>query len=110
MASQSGSVFDPTLPRKKVTKSKILVIGVGDLGCELLKWLVTSGFSDIEIVSAIIINIKIVIFQAFLSSQIDLDMTDKDRSEKSRAKMASESALTLNPKVQIKTYNDSITT
>jgi len=39
---------------KKVATSKILVVGAGGIGCELLKNLVLVGFGDIEIV-----NIKI---------------------------------------------------
>jgi len=36
--------------REKVTKSKILVVGAGGIGCELLKNLVLTGFVDIETV------------------------------------------------------------
>jgi molybdopterin/thiamine biosynthesis adenylyltransferase len=34
----------------KVKAAKILVVGAGGIGCELLKNLVLSGFCDIEIV------------------------------------------------------------
>jgi ubiquitin-like 1-activating enzyme E1 B len=34
----------------KITRSKILVIGAGGIGCELLKNVVLTGFVDIEII------------------------------------------------------------
>lgn len=52
MAAQVAGVFEPMLS-DKVTTSKILVVGAGGIGCELLKNLVMSGFADIEIVSSI---------------------------------------------------------
>ena len=35
---------------KKIQTSKILVVGAGGIGCELLKNLVMTGFEDIEII------------------------------------------------------------
>lgn len=49
MAAQIAGVLVPTL-QEKVNNSKILVVGAGGIGCEVLKNLVMSGFSDIEIV------------------------------------------------------------
>lgn len=37
--------------REKILSSKLLVVGAGGIGCEILKNLVMCGFKDIEIVS-----------------------------------------------------------
>jgi len=50
MAAAINGVFPPTL-QELVKKSKVLVVGAGGIGCEVLKNLVLSGFTDIEIVS-----------------------------------------------------------
>lgn len=50
MAAVISGVFEPTL-QQKINESKILVVGAGGIGCEVLKNLVMSGFPDIEIVS-----------------------------------------------------------
>lgn len=50
MAASVDGVFVPSLA-DKIKTSKILVVGAGGIGCEILKNLVMSGFKDIEIVS-----------------------------------------------------------
>lgn len=52
MAASIAGVFEENV-QKKVVESKILVVGAGGIGCEVLKNLVLSGFNDIEIVSII---------------------------------------------------------
>jgi ubiquitin-like 1-activating enzyme E1 B len=50
MAAEIHGVFKEDL-QKKVLDSKLLVVGAGGIGCEILKNLVMCGFKDIEIVS-----------------------------------------------------------
>lgn len=52
MAASVNGVFEQSLA-DKIKTSKILVVGAGGIGCEILKNLVMSGFKDIEIVSCL---------------------------------------------------------
>ena len=49
MAASINGVFTTTL-QEKIKASKLLVVGAGGIGCEILKNLVLSGFPEIEIV------------------------------------------------------------
>ena len=49
MASSVKGILSDDLCNK-ITNSKVLVVGAGGIGCELIKNLVLTGFNDIEVV------------------------------------------------------------
>lgn len=49
MVARIAGVFDEKLT-EAIANSKILVVGAGGIGCEILKNLVLTGFPQIEIV------------------------------------------------------------
>ncbi|XP_055540431.1 SUMO-activating enzyme subunit 2 [Wyeomyia smithii] len=100
MAAQLEGIFEPDL-QKKIADSKILVVGAGGIGCEILKNLVLSGFQDIEIIDLDTIDVS------NLNRQF---LFHKEHVGKSKANVARQSALSFNPNVKIKAYHDSITT
>lgn len=100
MAAQVAGVFEPEL-QEKIANSKLLVVGAGGIGCEILKNLVLSGFQDIEIIDLDTIDVS------NLNRQF---LFHKEHVGKSKANVARESALSFNPNVKIKAYHDSITT
>uniref|UniRef100_U5EXW5 SUMO-activating enzyme subunit n=1 Tax=Corethrella appendiculata TaxID=1370023 RepID=U5EXW5_9DIPT len=102
MAAQltGGSVFEKSL-QEKIHDSKVLVVGAGGIGCEILKNLVMCGFQDIEIIDLDTIDVS------NLNRQF---LFHKEHVGKSKANVARESALSFNPNVKITAYHDSITT
>lgn len=50
MAAHVDGIFDNST-QEKIKDCKLLVVGAGGIGCELLKTLVLTGFEDIHVVS-----------------------------------------------------------
>lgn len=86
--------------RELIPTAKILVVGAGGIGCEVLKNLALSGFSDIEIIDLDTIDVS------NLNRQF---LFRKEHVGKSKAEVAKESILNYNPDISIKAYHDSIT-
>jgi ubiquitin-like 1-activating enzyme E1 B len=97
MAHVAG-VFDTSLT-KSITDSKILMVGAGGIGCELLKNIVLTGFKDIEIIDLDTIDVS------NLNRQF---LFQKQHVGKSKSAVARESALRFAPDAKIKAYHDSI--
>lgn len=67
--------FFPSNLYEAVSKSKILVVGAGGIGCELIKNLVLSGFRDIDIVGS---NLpRIVMFISLPRKALRLNLSDR---------------------------------
>lgn len=97
MAHVAG-VFKDTLT-KSISESKVLMVGAGGIGCELLKNIVLTGFKDIEIIDLDTIDVS------NLNRQF---LFQKQHVGKSKSAVAKESALRFAPDAKIKAYHDSI--
>ncbi|KAK7114229.1 hypothetical protein V1264_000319 [Littorina saxatilis] len=82
-----------------VKNSKILVVGAGGIGCEVLKDLVLTGFKTIEVIDLDTIDVS------NLNRQF---LFRKEHVKKSKSQVARESVLKFNPDVDIKAYHDSV--
>jgi len=82
-----------------VENSKILVVGAGGIGCELLKNLVLTGFKDIEVIDLDTIDVS------NLNRQF---LFQKRHVGKSKAQVARESALRFNPDASITARHDNV--
>ncbi|KAM3869892.1 SUMO-activating enzyme subunit 2 isoform 2-T2 [Diretmus argenteus] len=78
---------------------KVLVVGAGGIGCELLKNLVLAGFKNIEVIDLDIIDVS------NLNRQF---LFQKKHVGKSKAQVAKESVLQFCPTANITAYHDSI--
>lgn len=99
MAAAIDGVFPATL-QELVKRIKVLVVGAGGIGCEVLKNLVLSGFTEIEIIDLDTIDLS------NLNRQF---LFHREHVGKSKARVARESALSFNPDANITAYHDSVT-
>lgn len=116
----TNPVFNAELGAK-VNGTKLLVVGAGGIGCELLKNLVLTGFKDITVVSSPLFLKKLRAFHdTRICSQIDLDTIDVTNLNRqflfqrqhvgmSKSKVARESVLQFVPDAKVEALHDSIT-
>jgi ubiquitin-like 1-activating enzyme E1 B len=90
MASSSSSV---------IKDAKVLMVGAGGIGCELLKTLALSGFSDIHIIDMDTIEVSNLNRQ-FLFRQSHVGQ--------SKAKVARDAVLKFRPKINITSYHANV--
>ncbi|CAG8446304.1 10195_t:CDS:10 [Gigaspora rosea] len=84
---------------EKVKSCRVLMVGAGGIGCELLKNLVMSGFNQIELVDLDTIDLS------NLNRQF---LFQKQHIKKSKAQVARESALKFNPNANIVAHHANI--
>eukprot|EP01097_Dermamoeba_algensis_P010401 TRINITY_DN767_c0_g1_i1.p1 TRINITY_DN767_c0_g1~~TRINITY_DN767_c0_g1_i1.p1 ORF type:complete len:360 (+),score=89.61 TRINITY_DN767_c0_g1_i1:106-1185(+) len=84
---------------KRIQESRVLVVGAGGIGCELLKNLVLTGFREIEIIDLDTIDLS------NLNRQF---LFRKHHIGKSKALVAKESALKFNPHANISSFQGNI--
>lgn len=84
---------------KEIIESKILVVGAGGIGCELLKNLVLSGFKHIEIIDLDTIDVSNLNRQFLFRSH---------HVGKSKSEIARETALKFNPSCNIIAHHGKI--
>lgn len=94
MAASIAGVFPPEM-ENLIKESKILLVGAGGIGCEVLKNLVLTGFSDLEIIDLDTIEVS------NLNRQF---LFNKQSVGKAKSHVARESVLKFNPNVNIKSY------
>ncbi|XP_062403284.1 SUMO-activating enzyme subunit 2 [Sardina pilchardus] len=82
-----------------VSSCRVLVVGAGGIGCELLKNLVLTGFKNIEVIDLDTIDVS------NLNRQF---LFQKKHVGKSKAQVAKESVLRFCPSANITAYHDSI--
>ena len=84
------------LGQKKILNSKVLIIGMGGLGCPVAEFLTRSGIGVLGIVDNDLVSISNIHRQS-LYDQKDLN--------KSKVKIAQKKLKNINPKTKVSTYN-----
>ena len=95
-ASHLSRVLDEATLRK-IGQSKLLVIGAGGIGCELLKNMVLSGFVDLEVVDLDTIDVSNLNRQFLFRPQ---------HVRESKAVVASAAVREFNPAASIVAYHE----
>lgn len=98
MAASIVGVFQPEM-QNLITDSKILLVGTGGIGCEVLKNLVLTGFTELEIIDLDTIEVS------NLNRQF---LFNKESVGKPKSLVAKESVLKFNPNVNITAHVDDI--
>ncbi|KAF2797594.1 ubiquitin-activating enzyme E1 3 [Melanomma pulvis-pyrius CBS 109.77] len=83
----------------RIKQSRVLMVGAGGIGCELLKNLVLTGFGEIHIVDLDTIDLSNLNRQFLFRNE---------HIKKPKALVAKESAGRFNPNVKIEAYHDNI--
>ncbi|VVC25479.1 Hypothetical protein CINCED_3A023511 [Cinara cedri] len=94
MAANIVGAFKPSM-QNVVKTSKILLVGAGGIGCEVLKNLVLMGFGELEVIDLDTIEISNLNRQFLFS---------KDSVGKPKSHTAKESVLRFNPNVNINSH------
>ena len=84
------------LGQKKISNSKVLIVGIGGLGCPVAEFLTRSGIGVIGIVDHDLVSLSNIHRQS-LYDEKDLD--------KSKVKAAKKKLANINPKTKINIYN-----
>ncbi|KAL6708405.1 E1 ubiquitin-activating protein uba2 [Coniothyrium glycines] len=84
---------------QQINDARVLMVGAGGIGCELLKNLVLTGFGEIHIVDLDTIDLSNLNRQFLFRTE---------HIKKSKALVAKESAGRFNPNVKIEAYHDNI--
>lgn len=94
MAASIVGALQPEM-QNLITESKILLVGSGGIGCEVLKVLVMMGFCDLEVIDLDTIEVS------NLNRQF---LFDKHSVGKAKSHVARESVLKFNPNVNIRSH------
>lgn len=84
---------------EKIKSSKVLMVGAGGIGCELLKNLVLTGFGEVHLLDLDTIDLS------NLNRQF---LFQKQHIKKSKALVAKETASKFNPRVKLEAYHANI--
>ena len=84
------------LGQKKITQSKVLIIGAGGLGCSVAEFLVRAGVGNIGIIDNDIVNMSNIHRQS---------LYDTNDIKTSKVKSAKKKLKKINPNIIIKTFN-----